>query len=469
MSNPELPSHEAAHSQPEKLHQQEWQVAIDGFKQEEINLSGQVEANWENVPVAAKDWLINPENCPAEYLDSTRQVFLDYAAVDASLAELTAGDLHEFMNFCLTEASEIAELDEEIEELDTTIDVLSTIDAFVTEKNLKGQAALDFAYQYINEPEIDIPESVREEVIARLEDIKVAVGEMIAITDDPAEQAAIAQIVDNSALNLSGENRRAVFADMVAQIDASEDISEATKTKIKAEVIGVEGLDNATDTLNTLREIRANDGKFRDAHGKLVQFSEEYGVEIDRYTIFPDPNNSNGYVAKLEVGGRTLRFPFAADTDPGYFNDLATSIAVASVFANRDLQAPTKHILGHDGFASQGYREIRLDEEQVQRAKRLYGAFMGFGVELETKFPSPSDLNTFERSLQNTHPDGDLNTGDNTGRGDKGWTQIGMFKNGKLNLERVEEVGAFIRKNYSSLPSFEQLVERFGEDELYQQ
>lgn len=464
MSTPEFSAHEANHL--DQLHGQERQTAIDGFREEECQLCDEVEAEWKNIPDEVRQRLTDESNCPAEFLSGTRQAFLEYVGLDASLAELTSSDLDDFMSLCLTEASEIAEKKEEIEEIDTTIDVLIK-DIEAKAQGKKGRAYIAFAQRYVQEREM--PDSVRENLQARFENIATTIDEMLAVTDDPDEQAAIAQIVDTSSLDLSGENRRAVFANVVEQIDASEDISKETKAKIKAEVIGVEGLDNATDTLNTLRDIRTNNGQFRNAHGKVVEFNDKNGVKIGRQTIFPDPKNPNGYLITEIVGGRKLTFPFEANTDPGYFNELKTSAAVAGIFANRDLQAPTQYILGHDGAAAQGYQEIRLDEEQVDRAKRLYGAFMGFGVELNTKFPSQSDLATFERRLQVTHPFGDLNTGDNTGLGDKGWTQIGMFKDGKLDIERIEEVGAFIRKNYNSLPSFEQLVEKFGEDAAFHQ
>lgn len=460
MSIPEFNGHETASL--EQLRLQEYQAALDGFRQEEANLSDNVEAEWQHVPPTVRHWLTDTNNCPTKHIAGARQVFLDYVVLDASLAELRTGDLDDFMNLCLIEASKIPQLDKDISDTQYETNILKDINARAEEQNLKGRAALKFAELYINDPALEIPDTVREKLRARLKDTQAAVTKILAVTDDPEEQAAIAQFIDKGSLNLSGENRHAVFADVMTEIEASEDISKETKAKIKAEVMGVPPLRNATTTLNTLAAIRANNGRFLNANGEVTTFDEHNGVALDRYTIFPNPKNPSGYIATIMVGGRELRLPFDQGADPGYLNSLVRAGGAAAIFANRDLQTPTQFILGYDGLAAQGYQEVRLDMVQVTAANELYEAFMGFGVAAQTDFPKPAELNTFERYLQATHPAEDFNTGDNTGLGDKGWEQLGMIKDGKLNLERVREIGGYIRQNYSSLPSFELLVSLFG-------
>ena len=173
---------------------------------------------------------------------------------------------------------------------------------------------------------------------------------------------------------------------------------------------------DANQMLDTLEQVRANDGQFKNADGQMVKFDQNNGVPVGRYTVYPDPADHNEYMAIAHVGGRTLQVPFSPDDDPSHLDEIMSAAMITQVLANRDLQAANRYVVGGDGLAAQGVTEIKLDEVQVKRAEQLYGAFMGFGTELRTGFPSQSELREFERRLQATHIDGDAKTGDNTGR-----------------------------------------------------
>ncbi len=250
----------------------------------------------------------------------------------------------------------------------------------------------------------------------------------------------------------------------MVSVDNSDEISTETADRLRVQGLGIPtSFRDTTDLFQTLDQVRDSNGQFR-KNGKIVDFNEDNGIDLGRYSIHPDQTDKSGFVAKTQVGGRTLRVRFNRNTNPNLVDEMISSAMISQVLANRDFQAANRYILGGDGLAAQGVTDIRLDEFQVKRAEQLYGAFMGFGTELRTGFPDQSELREFERRLQATHIDGDAKTGDNTGRGDLSWQQIGMVtKNGDIDMNMVETVGAYVNgEDRTSLPLYENLVARFG-------
>lgn len=237
-------------------------------------------------------------------------------------------------------------------------------------------------------------------------------------------------------------------------------ISEATQDAMR-EAFGVQPMRDATDLFDNLDQIGEDEGRFVDASGQVREFNQHNGIPLGDYTIYPDATEADRYQADAVVGGRTLSVSFSRDTDPSQLDEIITAAMISQVLANRDLQAANAYILGGDGLAAQGHTEIKLDEFQVARAKRLYGAFMGVGVEARTGFPDQSQIQSFEWRLQGTHVDGDAKTGDNTGRGDQSWRELGMLTNNGLDMQRVEEIGAYMNSYSTAVPDFEALKAQF--------
>ena len=242
-------------------------------------------------------------------------------------------------------------------------------------------------------------------------------------------------------------------------------VSEVIKTEV-AQRLGI--VRTATSMLATLENVRNNDGRFVNADGKTVTFDSNNGVPVGRYTVYPDLTDHTEYVATTMVGGRALRVPFRSTDSPSHLSRIMKAAMVTQVLANRDFQGASRYILGGDGLAAQGMTEIRLDEVQVARAERLFGAFMGLGTVVSTEFPSQSELRSFEWRLQTTHIDGDAKTNDNTGRGDFSWQRLGLLgEDGQLNMNQVEAVGALMNTRSTSLPAFSELERQFGEKEIF--
>jgi hypothetical protein len=309
------------------------------------------------------------------------------------------------------------------------------------------------------------PGTAKQAAEQKMAQVQATLGQMRSVVTNPQERQAFESILSSTSLNLGGSNNYQVFADVMMQVDASDAISEETKDRLKVEALGIPPIHRASELQGTLTQIRQNDGTFRNKHGKVGKLSADNGIPVGRYKVHPDPNDASEYVATAKVGGRTLTLPFGINDDPNLLDERMSTAMIAQVLANRDLQGANRYILGGDGLAAQGVERIGLDEFQVKRAEQLYGAFMGFGTELKTGFPSQSNLQEFERRLQATHIDGDAKTNDNTGRGDLSWKEIGMLDaSGEINMAKVEAVGSYINQAPVSLPAYQSLVDRFGAD-----
>lgn len=363
-----------------------------------------------------------------------------------------------------TQRQELADAQAEGEQLDTTINGLrERISGNLTGDNKLGQ--LDQLLADVRGAE-GFSAAERTAALRQLQMIRSTLVSMGQVVTNPQERAAFEQILSVSSLNLGESGNYAVFSDVMARIDASDAISEETKIRLRVEALGIPPFRDSSELLGTLEQVRVNDGRFRNADGQVVEFNARNGVPVGRYTVYPDPNDGSEYVATTTVGGRTLTLPFDANDDPSLLDEQMSAVMVAQVLANRDLQAANQFVLGGDGLSAQGIGRIRLDEFQVARAERLYGAFMGFGTELRTGFPRQSDLVEFERRLQATHIDGDAKTNDNTGRGDLSWREIGLIDEyGNVDMNKVEEVGAYVNQAPLALRQYDELVRRFSPEQ----
>jgi len=448
---------------------------------ERAALNIDVTERWLDLPKTAVEYLTvncaRPEHLPIA-LKNVR------ALLEADPTALDDPDLADFeLDECLAQA-EIAALDTglekdtetiakihidtetekaEGEKLDTTIEGLRKR---IT-GNLIGEDKVGQLMQLIADVTVadGFEESERTESLKHLTEIMDTLQRMNAVVSDPQEAQVYQAILARSAINLGGENPSMVFADVMANVDASDAISEATKIKLCVERLGIEPIRNATDLIDTSKAVREN-GQFYNPKTKRVEtFNQNNGLPLGDYKVYPDPKHPDEFRAQARVGGRTLSVPFSLDDDPAFLNRLIKAAMVGNVLAERDFQGATREIFGKSDLAAQGYSDIHLNTEQVARAEQLYGAFMGVGTVLSSEFPTEGDLASFKWRLQATHIDGDAKTNDNTGRGDLSWKQLGLLQNGHLNMTRVDEVGAYLNTKSTALPKFDDLLTRFSDNQ----
>jgi len=445
---------------------------------ERVALNNDVATQFPNAPKSAVEYLaVNcqlPEHLPIAIRNVQALLAKDSTALDDP-------DLAEFeLDECLYQAEIAAKLEQRTDNVETittqrtdATDLDATIEGLSKESlalqnrlkgNLVGTDKLGQIKQLINDVSAagkDFPKEQREAALAQLNMIAQTLSLMSSLVDDPTEVEAFKSIVARSNIDLSGSSASLVFADVMVEVDASSQISETTKTKLQVQGLGV--IRNSTDLI-AASEMARDTGQFVNPKTNRVEpFTEKNGMPLGDYTVFPDPKYPNEFVAKAEVGGRTLSVPYSLDDDPAFLNRLIKAAMVGGVLAERDFQGATREIFGKSNLAAQGYAEIKLDEEQVARAEQLYGAFMGLGTVLSSEFPTEGDLASFKWRLQATHIDGDAKTNDNTGRGDESWEKLGMLSNGHLNMTRVGEVGAHLNTKSTALPTFESLLTKFGD------
>jgi len=437
-----------------------------------------VTEQWSDLPKTAVEYLTvncaRPEHLPIAFGNVRALLETDPTALDdpdfaefeldeclaqAEIAALNTGLRQDTENIASIDGDTETER-EKGRELDTTIEGLRKR---IT-GNLTGENKIGQLMQLITDVTVadGFEETERTESLKHLTEIMNSLQRMNALVSDPQEAQEYKAILASSAINLGGENPSMVFADVMQKVDASDAISEETKTKLRVEGLGIEPIRNATDLIDTAKAVREN-GQFYNTKTKRVEtFNQNNGLPLGDYTVYPDPKHPDEFRAQARVGGRTLSVPFSLDDDPAFLNRLIKAAMVGGVLAERDFQGATHEIFGKSNLAAQGYAEIKLDEEQVTRAEQLYGAFMGFGTVLSSKFPTEGDLASFKWRLQATHIDGDAKTNDNTGRGDESWEKLGMLSNGHLNMTRVGEVGAHLNTKSTALPTFENLQTKFG-------
>jgi len=487
---------------PSISHNEQRECVQTDCQAERAALNVNVTEQWSDLPNTAVEYLTvkcqRPEHLPIAMKNVRELLKADPSALDDP-------DLAEFeLDECLAQAEIAAKTDQrsanaetiaekhevletELEtgrQLDTTIDVLSCLQSKHGDK--LGRAYLEAIRTDVAKNTTQIPnpnfdpsqppseenpefqlarlsEQEQSDLLSKLADIAATLDRMNGLIADPSEAAAFARIVSSSQFDISAEGNSSVFADLLVKVDASDQLSEDTKDKLHVQGLGV--IRNSTDLI-AASEMARETGQFVNPKTNRVEpFTEKNGMPLGDYTVYPDPKHPNEFVAKAEVGGRTLSVPYSLDDDPAFLNRLIKAAMVGGVLAERDFQGATREIFGKSNLAAQGYAEIKLDEEQVARAEQLYGAFMGLGTVLSSEFPNEGDLASFKWRLQATHIDGDAKTNDNTGRGDESWNKLGMLSNGHLNMTRVGEVGAYLNTKSTALPSFDDLEAKFGDNQ----
>ena len=353
---------------------------------ERVALNNDVTNQFSDVPQTAVEYLAvnckHPKHLPVA-LDLLQESLRQNPSLleDEFEAEMELDD-------CLYQAEIIAKSDQrtlnaetieqqtaEGEQLDTVIKGLRN-DIEVSAQGKSGRDQLTFAQNLLAEKlkNTNLSVEAKAEQIAWLEGISQSLDHMTSLVEDPAEAKVFQSLVASSDFNFNGGDNATTFADLLVKVDASDQLTEATKTKLRVQGLGV--IRNSTDLI-AASELARETGQFVNPKTNRTEpFTEKNGMPLGDYTVFPGPKHPNEFVAKAEVGGRTLSVPYSLDDDPAFLNRLIKAAMVGGVLAERDFQCATREIFGKSNLAAQGYAEIKLDEEQVARAEKLYGAFI---------------------------------------------------------------------------------------------
>jgi len=313
---------------------------------ERVALNNDVATQFPDVPKSAVEYLaVNcqlPEHLPIAIGKVQELLAKDSTALDDP-------DLAEFeLDECLYQAEITAKSEQRAnntetitqnakdnEQRRTTVEGLSE-ESLALQNKLKGNLIGDDKVGQIDQLIADVkaagedfPKEQREAALAQLNMIAETLSRMTTLVDDPTEAEAFKSIVARSNIDLSGASASLAFADVMMKVDASNEISEHTKTKLRVEGFGV--IRNSTDLI-AVSELAREKGQFVNPKTNRVEpFTEKNGMPLGDYTVYPDPKHPNEFVAKAEVGGRTLSVPYSLDDDPAFLNRLIKAAMVGGV------------------------------------------------------------------------------------------------------------------------------------------
>jgi hypothetical protein len=239
-------AHEASNTQTVSAQEQ-----LEGLKfattQERANLNSDVINQFPDVPQIAVEYLA--VNCPRpEHLPLALQKVQQLLKSDPTA--LDDPDLAEFeLDECLAQA-EIAAIDAATEteksnneEKHARVDVLSIVRDVSKEAAQKGggvdaiikttRAALE-AHEGLKTPE------AKEIAFAKINQVEAMLAEMRGVFSDPEGQAAFEQILAKSSIDLTADSLGQSFAPVLAQVEASNAISQTDKTRLRMIVTGSE-------------------------------------------------------------------------------------------------------------------------------------------------------------------------------------------------------------------------------------
>lgn len=145
----------------------------------------------------------------------------------------------------------------------------------------------------------------RDAAFVKLNQVRATLDQMRSVVTNPEERAAFEQILSTASLNLGGDSSYAVFSDVMAQVDASEAISDETKASIRAST-GAPEVNTGSQAQNLLRETRV------DEQGRTVPvWSEGNPLPVrDGLEMYSDSNQRqimrtefNGHIVTIDTTG----------------------------------------------------------------------------------------------------------------------------------------------------------------------
>jgi len=215
---------------------------------ERVALCNSVENQWPSIPPEAISYLA--KTCPTpELMPLVVCKLIDLPEDEAPL--LSDPDLmpHLIDNFIVEAESDYVGI-QQSETNTETIGLTSTKQVLneITPKtaNLKGRAKLEAAREYLNNP--NIPQTTREELAARFDNIEMTLVSMSAVFTDPASQSEFDRIVSNASFDLGAPNLALTFAPILDQVEASETFTAEQKYKLREIVTGSDAQNSLAET-----------------------------------------------------------------------------------------------------------------------------------------------------------------------------------------------------------------------------
>ena len=273
MASPELADGKTSSEQNSECSREKIE-ACKSFKQEQVALKNTIDASLLTLPEHAQDYL--REKCSsAEHLSLAAHEVALLLQQDATILD-DPEMLDVFLPACI-EAAEIIMKKDELETIDSTIEGLrSRINSNLVGADKVGQLTKLMSQVVSHE---DFPSAEREAAFTHLGQIKITLLKMEAVFDNPAKQAAFAQIVMSNSLDLGAGNLTDTFKPILDEVDKAGLFAEADKERLREIVTGSDVQDvlsekNAdgsyVNTEDNKREFRTGVSGYAEPSGRQV-------------------------------------------------------------------------------------------------------------------------------------------------------------------------------------------------------
>ena len=261
------------------------ETELSGINYERFKLSSDIENQWPNIPPEAINYLSN--KCPKpEFMTMVLEQMEQLSDSDPTIWSMSGLWKSLIDDFIVgTESSYVGiqqgETDKETIELVSTKQVLNAIASETT--NLKGRAKLEVAREYLNDPEV--PQTIREELAARFDQIEATLASMSAVLTDPASRSEFDRIISATSFDLGAADMATTFTPILEQIDTSETFTLEQKFKLREIVTGSDAQHSLAETItdkngNTIpRFTEPNKREFRQGVAGYVEGNGRQMIE----------------------------------------------------------------------------------------------------------------------------------------------------------------------------------------------
>jgi len=139
------------------------------------------------------------------------------------------------------------------------------------------------AREYLNDPEV--PQTIREELAARFDQIEATLASMSAVFTDPASRSEFDRIISATSFDLGAADMATTFTPILEQIDTSETFTLEQKFKLREIVTGSDAQHSLAETItdkngNTIpRFTETNKREFRQGVAGYVEGNGRQMIE----------------------------------------------------------------------------------------------------------------------------------------------------------------------------------------------
>ena len=216
----------------------ELESELSVINQERCNHCNYLEKQWPNIPPEAIHYLAN--NCPKPELMSPALAELRCVLTvdpetlsDPDLIPIIVDDCVSVARGHIADDKETS-VEVTAKSLDATALVIAEINDATA--NLKGRAKLSAAQEYLSDP--DIPESVRTELTARLDQIETTLASMSSIFTDVDSQSEFERIISTASFDFGASDMAGTFKPILSQIEMNDKFTSEQKFKLWEIVTG---------------------------------------------------------------------------------------------------------------------------------------------------------------------------------------------------------------------------------------